>query len=90
MASSDVARRRAMIVRYPTIAGISSRFLNIIKNLQDVVRGSKMAATSYNVGRLRTNMSRHVRGRGVKIRRKLVISGKNVENWQTVPNMMKI
>ena len=50
----EVARRRAMIVRYYTISGIATRFLNMAKNLQDVVLGPSMAATSYDIARLRT------------------------------------
>ena len=49
-----VARHRAMILRYHTISGIVSRFFSRTKNRQKVVRGSPMAATSYNIAKIRT------------------------------------
>ena len=41
MTSREVARRRALIVRY---SGIATRFLNMTQNRQDVVLGPSMAA----------------------------------------------
>ena len=51
IASREVARHRAMSVRFSTISGIATRFLNMTKNRQDVVLGPSMAATSYNIAR---------------------------------------